>query len=72
MYMRDWIKKLDDFLKLSGKELLNHSGTISKEVAKEKANVEYDKFKERSQYQLSAVEIDFLNYFEEEQKKLKH
>lgn len=71
MYMRDWIQKLDDFLKLSGKELLTHSGTISKEVAKEKANVEYDKFKERSQYQLSAVEIDFLNYFEEEQKKLK-
>ena len=72
MYMSDWIKKLDDFLKLSGKELLTHSGMISKEVAKEKANVEYDKFKERSQYQLSAVEIDFLNYFEEEQKKLKH
>lgn len=71
MYMRDWIQKLDDFLKLSGKELLTHSGTISKEVAKEKANVEYDKFKERSQYQLSAVEMDFLNYFEEEQKKLK-
>ena len=71
MYMRDWIQKLDDFLKLSGKELLTHSGTISKEVAKEKANVEYDKFKECSQYQLSAVEIDFLNYFEEEQKKLK-
>ena len=24
MYMKDWIQKLDDFLKLSGKELLNH------------------------------------------------
>ena len=37
MYMRDWIQKLDDFLKLSGKELLTHSGKISKEVADEKA-----------------------------------
>ncbi|WP_373730514.1 virulence RhuM family protein [Bacteroides heparinolyticus] len=71
MYMHDWIQKLDGFLKLSGKELLTHSGKISKEVADEKANVEYDKFKECSQYQLSAVEIDFLNYFEEERKKLK-
>lgn len=26
MYMRDWIQKLDDFLKLSGKELLSHAG----------------------------------------------
>ena len=44
MYMKDWIQKLDDFLKLSGKELLNHAGTISAEVAKLKADTEYDKF----------------------------
>ena len=29
MYMKDWIQKLDDFLKLSGKELLTHAGVIS-------------------------------------------
>ena len=34
MYMKDWIQKLDDFLKLSGKELLTHAGVISAEVAK--------------------------------------
>ena len=34
MYMKDWIQKLDDFLKLSGKELLNHAGSVSAEVAK--------------------------------------
>ena len=50
MYMKDWIQKLDDFLKLSGKELLTHAGTISAELAKQKANQEYDKFKERTQY----------------------
>ena len=43
MYMKDWIQKLDDFLKLSGKELLTHAGTISAELAKQKANQEYDK-----------------------------
>ena len=71
MYMKDWIQKLDDFLKLSGKELLTHAGTISAELAKQKANQEYDKFKERTQYELSPVEIHFLESFEKEQKKLK-
>ena len=71
MYMKDWIQKLDDFLKLSGKELLTHAGTISSELAKQKANQEYNKFKERTQYELSPVEIHFLESFEKEQKKLK-
>lgn len=71
MYMKDWIQKLDDFLKLSGKELLTHAGTISAEVAKIKANTEYDRFKERTQYQLSPVEIHFIESFEKEQKRLK-
>ena len=71
MYMKDWIQKLDDFLKLSGKELLTHAGTISAEVAKLKADAEYDKFKERTQHQLSPVELHFIENFEREQKKLK-
>lgn len=71
MYMKDWIQKLDDFLKLSGKELLNHAGCISAEVAKLKANEEYDKFRERIQYQLSPVEIHFIQAFEAEQKRLR-
>ena len=70
MYMKDWIQKLDDFLKLSGKELLTNAGTISAEVAKLKANAEYDKFSERTQYQLSPVEIHFMEAFEAERKKL--
>ena len=70
MYMKDWIQKLDDFLKLSGKELLNHAGSISAEVAKLKANEEYDKFRERTQYQLSPVEIHFLEAFETERRRI--
>lgn len=71
MYMADWIKKLDDFLTISGKELLTHAGAVSAEVAKLKADSEYDRFRERTQYQLSPVEIHFLEAFEAEQKKLK-
>lgn len=72
MYMKDWIQKLDDFLKLSGKELLSHAGKISAELAKQKADTKYDKFKERTTYSLSPVEIHFLENFEKEQKKLKN
>ena len=71
MYMNDWIKKLDDFLKLSGKELLNHAGKVSAENARLKANEEYDKFRERTRYQLSPVEIHFIENFEAEQKKIR-
>lgn len=71
MYMNDWLQKLDDFLKLSGKELLNHAGSISAEIAKQKANAEYDKFKERTLNQLSPVELHFLDNFDNEQRKLK-
>lgn len=71
LYMKDWIRKLDDFLKLSGKELLLHAGTISAELAKEKANAEYDKFKQRTSLQLSPVEIHFIEAFEKEQKRLR-
>ena len=70
MYMHDWIDKLDDFLRLSDKELLSHAGSISAKLAKEKADAEYDKFKERTKNELTPVEIHFLEQFEREQKKL--
>ena len=38
--------------------------------SKEKADNEYDKFKERTKNNLSAVEIHFLENFEREQKRL--
>lgn len=70
MYMKDWIQKLDDFLKLSGKELLNHAGSVSAEIAKQKANREYDKFHERAQCQLSPVEMHFIEAFEAERRRI--
>ena len=40
MYMKDWIARLDDFLKMTGKDILAHAGTISHEKAIEKVNKE--------------------------------
>ena len=70
MYMKDWINILDDFLRISRKDILAHAGKISAKLAKEKADAEYDKFKERTKNELSPVEIHFLENFEREQKKL--
>ena len=67
MCMKDWIQKPDDFLKLSVKELLTHAGRISAELANRKADMEYDKLKERIAYELSPVEFYFLENFEKEQ-----
>ena len=70
MYMKDWINILDDFLRISRKDILTHAGKISAKLAKEKADQEYDKFKERTKNNLSPVEIHFLENFEREQKRL--
>ena len=70
MYMKDWINILDDFLSISRKDILTHAGKISAKLAKEKADQEYDRFKERTKNTLSPVEIHFLENFEREQKRL--
>ncbi len=44
MHMTDWIAKLDDFLQLSGRELLSHAGSVSHEEAMAKAAAEFDAF----------------------------
>lgn len=70
MYMKDWITKLDDFIKMSGSELLQNPGKISKLEADNKALAEYAKYKERTKTQLSAVEKEFLESLGKIQKKL--
>jgi hypothetical protein len=71
MYMKDWRERLDDFLKMTGKEILIHSGKVSHQQAIEKANEEYLKYKEITKNQLSQVEKDFLKSIESTEKKLK-
>ena len=44
MYMKDWIKKLDGFLKINDREILENAGKISHEIAKQLAEGEYKKF----------------------------
>ncbi len=68
MYMKDWIAILDDFLRISRKDILSHAGRVTAQLAKAKADTEYDKFKERTKNELTPVEIHFIEQFEREQK----
>jgi hypothetical protein len=67
MTMRNWIEKLDEFLKISGRKLLDHTGKISHEQAVRKAELEFSKFRMLEDAKPSAVE----KAFEETVKKLK-
>jgi hypothetical protein len=46
MHMVDWIKKLDGFLMLNDRDILDHAGKISHNMAKDLAELEYSKFKQ--------------------------
>lgn len=59
MYMRDWIAKLDDFLRLGGRDILKHAGKISHEQAVQKAELEFEKFHHAELAAPSQVEKDF-------------
>ena len=59
MYMRDWITKLEDFLKLSEREILTHAGGMSHEIAMTKAEAEYDKYHQQQLSRPSEVEKHF-------------
>ncbi len=59
MTMRDWITKLDEFLKLSEHELLDHAGKISAEQARMKAELEYDRYRVFLDSQPRRVDLDF-------------
>ncbi len=45
MTMKEWVSKLDDFLKLSEKKVLKGVGTMSKSVADKKAHAEFEKYR---------------------------
>lgn len=70
MYMKDWIERIDDFVKINGNNILQNAGTVSHNQALKKANLEYEKYIEKSKNELSEVEKHFLNQIEKASKKL--
>ncbi|MCK5915043.1 MAG: virulence RhuM family protein, partial [Deltaproteobacteria bacterium] len=65
--MQDWIERLQQFLTMTGRELMDHAGKISHHQALEKAHDEYDKFRLRQLSEPTDVEKHFI----EAEKELK-
>lgn len=59
MYMQDWVAKLDDFLRLSERDILTNAGSVSHDAAIEHVNAEFQKYKQKQLAEPSAVEKDF-------------
>ena len=63
MTMKDWVEKLNAFLKFSEYEILTNAGKISHEVAEALALKEYEKFRKEQ-------DKDYISDFDREVKKL--
>ncbi len=69
MYMKDWINKLNDFMTLNDKEILEHAGRISAKMAKELADSEYEKYNKR---RIEIEDVKEMKQLEDVLKKLEN
>lgn len=65
MYMKDWLVTIDDYLKMTRRDILRTKGTVTHKQALEKAHEEYEKYKKREESRLSLVEQHFLDSINE-------
>jgi len=66
MYMTDWVKKLDAFLKFNEQNILEGKGKVSQEIAQELA---FKEFKKYSKKQNELFESDFDKFLKETAEK---
>lgn len=69
MYMNDWIEKLHGFLSLNDRNILIHAGTISHELALEKAEGQYEKYNQKRIHESDQLEGEFEKAITEISKK---
>jgi hypothetical protein len=59
MTMRDWIAKLDELLRVSGRDLLDHAGKVPADAARAKAEREYDRYRALQDAEPRAIDAEF-------------
>lgn len=70
MYKRDWLPQVDDFAKPYGKGILQNAGTVSRQVAIEKATEKYRKYCKQVADLFSSAEQDYLDNLKQTLKNL--
>ena len=69
MYMKDWITKLNGFLTLNDREILEHAGKISHELAKDKAEKEYEIYHQKQIELSKQIDNEFDKIIKQIEKK---
>ena len=59
MTMSDWVARLDDFLRMTERDVLTHAGKASAEVAQAKAEAEFEIYRQRQLNSSTQAERDF-------------
>ena len=62
MYMKDWLETIDDYLKMTRRDILRTKGTVTHKQAIKKAYDEYEKYKKKEEKRLSLVEQHFFDF----------
>ena len=60
MYMKEWLETIDDYLRMTRRDILTTKGKVTHQQALEKAHSEYERYKRNQEYILSPVECHFL------------
>ena len=60
MHMNDWLKTIDDYLKMTRGDILTTKGKVIYQQALGKAQLEYEKYKRNYEYILFPMECYFI------------
>lgn len=65
MYMKDWLETIDDYLKMTRRDILTTKGRVTHKQAIDKAHAEYEKYQKKQDELLSPVERHFIESIKE-------
>ena len=65
MYMKDWLETIDDYLKMTRRDILTTKGRVTHKQAIDKAHAEYEKYRKKQDELLSPVERHFFESIKE-------
>lgn len=65
MYMKDWLETIDDYLKMTRRDILTTKGRVTHKQAIDKAHEEYEKYRKKQDELLSPVEQHFIESIRE-------
>ena len=65
MYMKDWLETIDDYLKMTRRDILVTKGRVTHKQAVDKAHKEYEKYIAKQEESISAVEKHFIESINE-------